>query len=150
MSLKARRRQLILDILTQNPTIANQERLAALLTQRGMASTQATLSRDLRDLNVLKGPSGYVLSGSGDQGVKNPAVEKAVRDFLLSCQPAASIVVLRTRPGHAPALALEIDRAGFPGVAGSIAGDDTIFLAANSPARAKTLARGFRETIRES
>lgn len=150
MLVKSRRRQLILDILASQP-IPNQDKLQALLAQRGMPATQATLSRDLRDLNVMKGPSGYVLlTGANDPRSQNPQAESAVRSYMLSCQAAASLVVLKTRPGHASALALDLDRAALPGAAGTIAGDDTIFLAAASPARAKSLVRMFRSMVSQS
>lgn len=144
MSVKARRRQLILDILA-GQSVPNQERLAQLLMLRGVKVTQATLSRDLRDLNVFKGPAGYVLGLNGPEPVvANAQLEGAVKLYMISCQPAASLVIFRTRPGHAPPLAMEIDRAGLPGVIGTIAGDDTIFVACVSPARAKTMARQTR------
>ncbi len=140
MPVKARRRQLILDVLQQ--PVPNQDRLAALLKERGVVVTQATLSRDLRDLNVFKGPSGYVLGQAGAEiGVGNPQIESAVKLYMLSAAAAGSLVVFRTRPGHASPLASEIDRSGITGVAGTIAGDDTIFVAVSSPARARSLVR---------
>lgn len=147
MSAKARRRQLILDVLQQQ-TVPNQERLAALLQARGVAVTQATLSRDLRDLSVFKGPSGYVLNqGGGDLGTGNAQIEMAVKLYMLSAAAAGSLVVFRTRPGHASPLASEFDRSGITGVAGTIAGDDTIFVAVNSPARARSLVRLCRQLV---
>jgi transcriptional regulator of arginine metabolism len=144
MLAKARRRQHILDILATQ-SVPSQDRLQALLAQRGVDVTQATLSRDLRDLNVLKGPSGYVLgNGNAEKPDDHPMAEQAVKSYMLACNPAASLVVLKTRPGHANALALELDRAGFSGAAGTIAGDDTVFVAASSPARAKSLVRLLR------
>lgn len=146
MPVKARRRQLILDVLQQ--PVPNQDRLAALLKERGVVVTQATLSRDLRDLNVFKGPLGYVLGQAGAEiGVGNPQIESAVKLYMLSAAAAGSLVVFRTRPGHASPLASEIDRSGITGVAGTIAGDDTIFVAATSPARARSLVRLCRQIV---
>ncbi|MFN0011372.1 MAG: arginine repressor [Phycisphaerales bacterium] len=148
MSTKARRRQLILDVLQQHQTVPNQDRLAAHLSARGIVVTQATLSRDLRDLNVFKGPSGYVLNqGGADAGVGNAQIESAVKLYMLSATTAGSLVVFRTRPGHASPLASELDRAGITGIAGTIAGDDTIFVAVVSPARAKSLVRLCRQLV---
>ena len=141
MSLKARRRAIIMDIL-EKQAVPNQERLQRLLTARGLAVTQATLSRDLRDLNVFKGPAGYVLNGHPPEpGPQRPEVNRAVRLFMLSVMQAGTIVVMRTRPGHASPLASELDRAHLPGVVGTIAGDDTVFLAMSSPSRARSLVR---------
>jgi transcriptional regulator of arginine metabolism len=144
MLAKARRRQHILDILATQ-SVPSQDRLQTLLGQRGVAVTQATLSRDLRDLNVLKGPGGYVLAnGAAETPDDHPLAETALKSYMLACHPAASLVVLKTRPGYANALALELDRAGITGAAGTLAGDDTVFVAASSPARAKSLVRLFR------
>jgi len=147
MTSKARRRQLLLDILSQQ-SLANQERLAHLLAQRGVEVTQATLSRDLRDLNVFKGPSGYVLGQNAPEAaLHNQQLETSFKLFMINAQPAGSLVVMRTRPGHASPLASELDRVGMPGVVGTIAGDDTIFIATVSPARAKGLVRIARSLV---
>lgn len=147
MTTKARRRQILLDILSQQ-SVANQHRLAQLLSQRGVEVTQATLSRDLRDLNVYKGPSGYVLGQSAPEPLlNNSQLEFSFKHYMLTVQAAGNIVVMRTRPGHAPPLASEIDRGGMAGVVGTIAGDDTIFIATVSPARAKSLVRMARGLV---
>lgn len=144
MPIKARRRAFILDILAQQ-AVPNQDRLQRLLAARGVEVTQATLSRDLRDLNVYKGAAGYVLNGQPPDAVPaRPELERALRAFMLSATQAGNLVILRTRPGHASPLATEIDRVQLTGVLGTIAGDDTVFLATASPSRARTLARQAR------
>lgn len=138
---KLRRRQALLDVLSEH-SVPNQERLAALLASRGVATTQATLSRDLRDLGVGKRGGVYVLPAPGEpRPALGPALEHSVRMFMLWAREAGSTVVLKTRPGNASSLAADIDRAAPVGVVGTIAGDDTVFLAAASPSRAKSLTR---------
>lgn len=135
---------MILDILGQQP-VPNQDRLQRLLAARGVEVTQATLSRDLRDLNVYKGAGGYVLNAQPPEvGPAKPELERAFRTFMLSATQAGNLVILRTRPGHASPLASEIDRVQIAGVLGTIAGDDTVFLATASPSRARALTRQAR------
>lgn len=127
--------------------VRSQEHLAALLAERGVAASQGTLSRDLRDLGVLKGPDGYTLHGPPEPNAAQAAsreLRRAVRERMLSADRAGSLVVLRTAPGHASALAVEIDRAGPEGVVGTVAGDDTVFVATASPARAARFTRTIR------
>jgi transcriptional regulator of arginine metabolism len=147
MADKARRRAIIMEILSAQ-SVPNQDRLQKLLASRGLEVTQATLSRDLRDLNVFKGPSGYVLNQGGAELMPTrPEVETAIRTYMISAVNAGNLVVLRTRPGHASPLAGEIDRSLLPGVAGTIAGDDTVFVAMATPARARALVRQARATV---
>ena len=143
MSAKARRRQLILDLLARQ-RVVNQDQLQRLLAQAGAHATQATLSRDLRDLNVLKGPTGYMVGAEPPPLAGAATLGEPLRLFMIRAEQAGNLVIFRTRPGHAPPLASELDRTRLPGVLGTIAGDDTIFLAAESPGRARTIVRTAR------
>ena len=120
------------------------DRLAA----EGIVVTQATLSRDLRSLGVVKGPDGYRQPGSGppareDDGDRERSLARALARELLEVGFGGSIVILRTAPGHAGALANVLDESRLADVVGTIAGDDTIFVAARSATRARTLIRRF-------
>lgn len=140
---KARRHRILARIL-RGPPIPNQERLRELLAQQGVEATQATISRDMRELGAVKSRGGYTLGETfADQ--LNPAADRAlemsISAFMVSVDIAGTLVVIKTGPGHAQALAAELDRGGLERVAGSIAGDDTIFLAARSARDARAVLR---------
>jgi transcriptional regulator of arginine metabolism len=142
MGIRSRRLATLRNLLQQQP-LHSQEAIAAALRRQGIEATQATLSRDLRELGVLKGPEGYTLPGAegGRNGHAGKEVQWAVQSYLLSATPAGSLAVLRTGPGQASALALELDRAGLPESVGTIAGDDTVFIATPNAAAATRLIR---------
>ncbi len=135
------RRQQVIRRLVLGQTVSNQHELQDLLRAEGFEATQATLSRDLADLGVLKGPDGYRLPGSPERTAPSPSrLEQALRRELLFITAGGTTVVIRTPTGHGNALAVELDAARLPGALGTIAGDDTIFLAATGPAAARRLA----------
>jgi len=143
MSDRARRRSLIESVLSRGP-VASQEKLAGLLADRGVRTTQTTLSRDLREMGVVKGPDGYVLPGS-KTAPETRERERALTTWVTSVTAGGTIVVLTTGPGHAQIVALEIDRAPPDGVLGTVAGDDTIFVATRSERTAKAVLAELRE-----
>jgi transcriptional regulator of arginine metabolism len=134
-SLKIARRSAILELL-QKEKVHNHAELAALLQARGQGVNQATLSRDLRDLGVVKGPEGYTLS---EGGIPSPEASGqrlilAVRQYLASVVQAQNQVLLKTPPGGAQPLALALDAGDNDDLLGTLAGDDTILLiAADTP-----------------
>lgn len=135
------RRQRILRLLAQE-RVRSQAELQRRLAQDGLAADQATLSRDLRALGVVKGPDGYELPASPlPPATAQQSLWHAVRAFLLAAQAAQNLVVLRTPAGGASALALALDGAGLPGLLGTIAGDDTVLVVCASAARARSLVR---------
>jgi len=150
---RSKRQRRIAEILSapSDRPVLSQEELRDRLGRGGFSVTQATLSRDLRALGVMKGPGGYVLPRQGATGGRGSVpIDQGLRSSLgrglVSVEAAGTLVVLRTEPGHASALALEIDRTPPKGAAGTVAGDDTIFVAARSAPAAKALARFFRES----
>ena len=138
---KALRQSRIRDLIASRP-VRNQEELKALLGRAGIASTQATLSRDLREIGAVKGPGGYSLTGNGAAvPAAGEEFARAAKLFLLDAAHSGNIALLKTAPGNAHALGVAIDRAKFAGVLGTIAGDDTIFALMRSPSDAKRFAR---------
>ena len=147
MSAKARRHAAILRLIGAR-SFRGQDALREALAEAGFECTQATLSRDLAAIGVLKGPEGYVApseaTAPSPRGNGEPTLAAALRRELLSVEQGGTMVVLRTPPGHGNALAVELDRSRPSGMLGSIAGDDTVFLAASSPTAATRLARSLR------
>lgn len=136
-------RQRVIHRLLSEHTIDSQHELRDRLAQIGIEVTQATLSRDLRAMGIVKAPGGWVLPdglGSAASASGQEAFEEAVRSHLLWAKSAASLVVVRTQPGHADALAIEFDRYPQEETVGTIAGDDTIFIATPSTEAAESLA----------
>jgi len=91
----------------------------------GIETTQVTLSRDIRDLGLVKTPEGYRQLEAAPQG---PDVESIAGELLQDVRVAQNLIVLRTSPGNANALAVALDKADWPEVVGTIAGDDTILV----------------------
>jgi len=148
MPSKKARWQRIRELLGANQ-ISSQEQLQAMLRAKGIEVTQATLSRDLRELGVLKGPEGYQLpgttAGAGVHGNGTSVLERVLPSELLSAEAGGNLIVLRTQPAHANPLAIEIDKAQLPQVMGTIAGDDAVFVAARTSAQAARVLKMFKK-----
>lgn len=136
------RRQRILHHIEQQP-VRNQAELQELLERDGLQCNQGTLSRDLRDLGVLKGKEGYALPSAAGLSPEtaSQSLWHAVHAYLLTATQAANQVVLHTPPGTAQPLGLALDRAALPGLVGTIAGDDTVLMICQNAARARALTR---------
>jgi transcriptional regulator of arginine metabolism len=113
--------------LVRSRRVATQAELQRLLRARGIAATQATLSRDLAQIGARRAP----LPGGGtayEVGGPPTAGDDAMAELVVGIRDAAALVVVQTAPGAAPAIAAQLDRARLPAVLGTIAGDDTIFV----------------------
>jgi len=124
---RAHRHRQILSLLRRS-RIGSQEELAARLRERDIAVTQPSLSRDLRDLGVAKVEGRYVAPPVGDG--PSVAEREEIALFLRGMRPAGPhLTVVSTTVGAAQAVGLAIDRASWPEVVGTVAGDDTVFVA---------------------
>ena len=111
-----------------------QQEIRESLRRLGIRVTQATLSRDLTELGVIKGPEGYErFQRAETEPRESNDLKRIVREFVRSLEAAGHIIVLKTDPGHAHTVAFHIDRARWQEVLGTIAGDDTIFIAVKKP-----------------
>ncbi|MEO0513551.1 MAG: arginine repressor [Planctomycetota bacterium] len=136
----------LLRSLLSSQAVPTQEALLRGLQERGVRVTQATLSRDLREIGAVKSADGYRLLGEA-RGVASSVVgliatgslTRAVQGHLTGAKPGVGLVVCTTSPGHAQVLALELDRTPPPGVLGTVGGDDTVFVAVDRPERAESL-----------
>ena len=140
-----RRRQTIVE-LVRSQAVRSQGELRRLLRQRGFAVAQPTLSRDVRELGLAKTPQGYVAPEAAGTPFAPPArrearLGQALRGFALSVQPAGSLVVVKTPPAAAQPVARAIDEATLAGAVGTIAGDDTVFIATPNERAARAVAR---------
>jgi transcriptional regulator of arginine metabolism len=135
-----RRREDIAELVGRRP-VRSQDELVRLLRARGWRVTQPTLSRDLRALGLAKTPAGYVLPGAmGGAGAPRAAdLGRALAEFGRSATVAGTLVVVKTVPAGADPVARALDEAGLEGVVGTIAGEDTVFVATPSAAAAGRL-----------
>ena len=143
-------RQARIVAILSSAAVRSQSELAALLADKGVEVTQATLSRDLEELGAVKlrgadgGVGVYVVpeDGSPVRGVPGGTarLSRLLSELLVSVDASANLAVLRTPPGAADYLASAIDRAALPYVVGTIAGDDTLFVAAREPMTGAELA----------
>jgi transcriptional regulator of arginine metabolism len=128
-------------------TVSNQDELRRLLYKTGHRVTQATLSRDLRELGLVKTAKGYALpqqqDATGDTLL--PSVERLIREFVSEIRTAQNIVVVRTSAGSAQPVAAAIDAEEWPEVVGTVGGDDTIFIVSPDKSLAERLARRIEE-----
>jgi len=144
-----RRRREILALIGQGG-VRSQEELQRRLRRRGIAVAQPTLSRDLKTLGLAKTPTGYVTTAAGafvPAETRRSALDRTVGEFVLSVRAAGSLVVVRTPPAGAQPLARALDEADLSEVVGTIAGDDTVFVAATGTAAARLLERRLRAPL---
>jgi transcriptional regulator of arginine metabolism len=145
--MKAKRQAAILKLVREH-VIPSQERLRELLARAGFEVTQATLSRDIRDLGLVKvsGDDGALRYSAPPEEVQPPPMLNAlVPSLLLRVEGTGPLLVLRTPAGSASALAAALDHEGWPEVLGTIAGDDTLLIIARNPEGRRRLARRIAE-----
>jgi transcriptional regulator of arginine metabolism len=146
--MKSRRQAVILELVDREP-LQSQERLRRLLHQRGFETTQATISRDIKELGLVKrsGDGAYQRAGAEttDPETALSSLERAVTAFLRTVERVQQLVVIRTGRGQAQALAEALDRAQLPEEVGSIAGDDTILVIARGARGAAALVKRLKE-----
>src|SRR5271156_2981673 len=144
---KALRQRAVLEALRQGP-ILNQEDLQRALRKRGFRVGQATLSRDVRDLNLSKTAAGYTLpQGESASGLALPPVQRLVREFVLEVRPAQNLLVLKTIVGSAQPVAAALDEQQWEGMVGTIGGDDTILIVCPDKDAARKVAARIAEML---
>jgi transcriptional regulator of arginine metabolism len=112
--------------------------------------TQATLSRDLRELRLVKTSAGYrpLASAAADEAPTLAPLSRALKDFLLDIRPAQNMLVLKTPPGGAQPLAAAVDSEHWKGVAGTLAGDDTVLVICSSRSTCGAIQKRVEELLR--
>ena len=146
--MKTRRQAVLLELIDRE-ALPSQEVLRRRLLQRGFEATQATISRDIKDLGLVKrsGDGAYQRPGAEDVNPEAAlaVLERSTAEFLRNIERVQQLVVVRTGRGQAQALAEALDRARLPEVVGTIAGDDTILLIARGGRGAAALVKRLKD-----
>jgi transcriptional regulator of arginine metabolism len=145
MNKSYRQGQILKLVRAQHPQ--TQEDLAKALRAIGIPATQVTLSRDIRELGLVKTANGYA-RGVAEVPSSGPDVNTLAREFVQDIRVAQNLLVLRTSPGHANTVAVALDRAEWPEITGTIAGDDTILVVAPDAKTAESLRGKFLKVLK--
>jgi transcriptional regulator of arginine metabolism len=138
----------ILKLLAGSP-VASQDELRRQLVHLGVRVTQATLSRDIRELRLVKTSNGYqpLAAAGADETSPAAALARAVKEFLLDVRPAQNMLVLKTPPGGAQPIAAALDSERWKEVAGTLAGDDTVLIITPSRAACNAVRKRIEEML---
>ncbi|MFZ0960101.1 MAG: arginine repressor [Terriglobia bacterium] len=138
------RRSQIVDLL-RNEEVETQDDLRRKLARRGIHVTQATVSRDIEELGLVKTRTGYRLPEAAEpMAPPPPTLAIVLKEFLTEVRQASNLVVLKTRPGNAHSIAVALDATPWEEVVGTVAGDDTIFVATPSARQAEVVRKRIR------
>jgi transcriptional regulator of arginine metabolism len=146
--MKQQRHTAIRDVLNHAP-IPSQDELRRRLARRGFHVTQATLSRDIHELRLSKGPAGYALPGIVEEEDEDglPGIQEVLGSFGIEVRQAVNQLVLITTTSAAQPVAAGIDYEDWPEVVGTIAGDDTVLIICPDERQARTLKARLEEFI---
>lgn len=149
--MKSRRHARILEIIAQRP-VETQDELLNILRAEGYKATQATISRDIKDLRLVKtlgadGKYRYITAEKKTSDLQS-GFSSIFGSAITSIEPAENLVVIKTLGGMAQAVCASIDSLNFGSVVGTIAGDDTIFIACRSRQFASTVAEEIKKLVR--
>jgi transcriptional regulator of arginine metabolism len=151
-AMKFQRHNAIRDLVAKSP-VSNQDELRRKLRRRGFEVTQATLSRDIHELRLSKGPGGYALPNGNVDGGDDleddapPSVREMLESFGMRVQQAMNQVIVRTVMGGAQPVAASLDYAEWPDVVGTIAGDDTVLVICPDQRRAGEVEARLRKIL---
>jgi transcriptional regulator of arginine metabolism len=146
-SAKRKRKGLILNLIRERE-IATQSELVEMLLEKGVDATQASVSRDLEELEVRKDGGVYRVPSAEEAPTASAAREPWLKTPILGMvRSGQTLLVLHTPPGLAPSVGLILDRGGIEGVAGTIAGDDTLFVAITRASRMVPVEKKIRELL---
>jgi transcriptional regulator of arginine metabolism len=142
---KTARHKAILDLLDGGP-VESQDSLQQRLERKGIEVGQATLSRDIHELKLVKGPEGYRRAGETLHAESVlPSVMHLARQFVIEIRQAQNLLVVKTTVGSAQPVAAALDASRWPEVVGTIAGDDTVLVVSSDSKKAAALARRIGE-----
>jgi transcriptional regulator of arginine metabolism len=147
--MKTARQEVILKIIASED-IETQNQLMLALREHGVSSTQATLSRDIKEMRLVKelAPSGryrYAASSREESAGHDERLRKIFHESVVSCETAQNLIVIKTLPGLAMAASSALDSMNISGLVGTVAGDDTAFLAMSDAKAAEALCAEIKE-----
>jgi transcriptional regulator of arginine metabolism len=143
---KLSRQQAILE-LARTEELSNQDELRKHLARRGFRVTQATLSRDINELGLVKTGEGYSLLQTENAEGNAPPVSRLIREFVTEIREAQNLLVLKTTTGSAQPVALALDAEAWQEVVGTVGGDDTVLVISADKKSAGRLATRIREML---
>jgi transcriptional regulator of arginine metabolism len=133
--------------LVRSKRILTQDELAQGLREQGISATQVTLSRDIRDLRLVKTREGYQEMAPEEKG---PGLQLLAAEFVLDVRTAQNLVVVRTAPGNANSVAQALDQEEWPEVVGTLAGDNTIVVIAPDSSTAEVVQEKLMAILEKS
>ena len=150
-TMKFQRHNAIRDLVASSP-VTNQDELRRKLRRRGFKVTQATLSRDVHEMRLSKGPGGYSLPNGNGNGAaveddSPPSVAEMIESFGLRARQAMNQVVVGTVMGGAQPFAAALDHEGWAEVVGTVAGDDTVLIVCPDPRQASEVEARLRKML---
>ena len=143
---KALRHHRILELVLREPMVT-QDEMVRRLSQQGLKVTQATLSRDIKELGLVKSADGYAAPGPAAEAAPTPSLSHLLREFVVDVREAQNLLVLKTPPGSAQPVARALDAESWPEVVGTIAGDDTILVIGSNARSCRQLGKRIREQM---
>jgi len=149
--MKRQRQRALMELVRHEP-LGSQEQIRKRLGELGFDATQSTISRDLEELGLVRIRDGgghlryaELAEGNGSNGHHLPPLEALLREFALAVEASGNIVLVKTPPGAANAVAQGLDQSTVDGLLGTVAGDDTILIVATSGPAGRSLAAKLRE-----
>jgi transcriptional regulator of arginine metabolism len=149
--MKRQRQRALMELIRHEP-LGSQEQIRKRLGELGFDATQSTISRDLEELGLVRVRDGgghlryaELADGNGSNGHHVPPLDSLLREFALAVEVSGNIVLVKTPPGAANAVAQGLDQTSVDGLLGTVAGDDTILVVATSAQAGKSLAGTLRE-----
>lgn len=151
--MKARRQQVILELVSRE-RLSSQQEIRARLAKAGIDATQSTISRDIEELGLARihDQEGvrYVLAGQAMTNGQRQTLRHLLKEFAISMTPSGNMLVITTPPGAANIVAEGLDKTGLSEVAGTVAGDNTIMVVTKEGVPAKKLERELQKLMREN
>ena len=147
MTVSKRTRQSRILEIVRREAVESQESLAHFLRTQGIDATQSTLSRDVRELGLVKIRGVYHQAANGAAPVAPDSIRRSIQQLVMRTDSSGNIVVLKTAPGNGHALGVVVDSAQWPEVVGTVAGDDTVFVLLRSPRVSRRLLKRIEDYV---